>query len=157
MKALRLVTLLGCVFLLGACDRFREEGVSSGVYEYVAFNGDQDVIVQGQLMLNFAPTDSAGTTVSGEWDLLALVDVALVGPQSGSGNLDGFIGQNGNIRIDLSPDRTDLERVILVGQATEEGGLSGSWVYLSQTARTGGVFEAVRIAGASVPHAGGMP
>ncbi|MEM1268927.1 MAG: hypothetical protein AAGI08_02660, partial [Bacteroidota bacterium] len=120
-------------------------------YAYVARDVDGTPVVSGTLRLVFADGDGARTAegVSGTWAFEAAqtgLDEQEIGPQLGMGSLEGGIGSDGEIWINLNPGLAD-NNVFLSGRFTENarGELSGTWSYSTFVGSVaGGTFAAER-------------
>lgn len=105
----------------------------SGVYDYRA-EADEGRIV-GTLTLEFDRIAREGVPmrVTGSWELASEGLVGEVGPQTGSGQLEGEFHPDGTLRLELNPGMFD-NNVTLAGTIRPSGtGFSGSWGYSNFT------------------------
>ncbi len=116
----------------------------SGTYDYRG-EAEQGEIT-GTLTLQFVPvaaSEDAPMRVAGTWELAAEGVVAEIGPQTGTGQLEGEFHPDGTIRLALNPGMFD-NNVNLAGTLDPSGrSFSGSWEYSNFTGVvTGGSFDA---------------
>lgn len=119
------------------------------VYVYTGFYGAEDA-VRGWISLSFPPEgdrrhDPFGVT--GSWELDALVDPDLLGPQVGKGKIVGYYSdESGSLRLNFTPDRAD-DNVYLIGSFDRmETKLTGTWSHdVLWGTRADGTFYAVRL------------
>jgi hypothetical protein len=108
-------------------------------YLYKGFDTNGNLVVEGVLNLSVGATNR----VQGDWKLQEIKPNKLkkLGPQIGSGKLDGQIRQD-KINLDLNPGWAD-NNVILNGQITTTN-IFGTWGYFGFAGKmVGGKFEAV--------------
>lgn len=116
----------------------------NGTYDYRGIAEDGAVV--GTLTLQFEGRESpsvAPIRVFGSWVLAAEGLVGEIGPQIGSGQLEGEFRPDGSIHLGLNPGMAD-NNVSLVGSLDPSGrSFSGTWDYSNFTGHvTGGTFDA---------------
>ena len=108
-----------------------EEG---GSYTYIGYNEHGEVIVAGTLFLDFEshPHAEIETAIGGTWLLAAVGDADVPGPQTGKGDLEGYIFVDGSVGIGLNPGWAD-NNVNLGGEFVDDRyeTLQGQWSYSS--------------------------
>lgn len=113
--------ILLLIFCVG-CNNNDESIGLSGTYNYSGYNADDVLIISGTLDLNV----SDSTHVTGTWQLNQVNDENNVGPQTGTGNLEGGFN-NDVLMLDLNPGWAD-NNVFLIGKF-EAGNFNGAWEY----------------------------
>jgi hypothetical protein len=108
-----------------------EEG---GSYTYIGYNAQGDVIVAGTLVLDFGdhPDEDIESEIGGTWVLTPVGDADVPGPQTGTGDLVGYILAGGQVSIGLNPNWAD-NNVYLSGTFADDRyeKLQGEWSYSS--------------------------
>ncbi len=110
-----------------------------GVLQYRAFDATGVLVCRGTLTL----IPSTASQVSGTWQISSIGDAGEIGPQTGSGTLEGTIEESGLISVNLNPSNAD-NNVYLNG--TFDGRrFAGDWTFSTFVGtRATGTFEAVR-------------
>ncbi len=135
-----LTFLMSLAVLAGCKDSgiaIKDNEPASGVYQYKAFDPENQVVVVGTLTMTI---DDEGL-VTGEWALEKQGSFEKTGPQIGAGTLEGSIRKN-EIQLNLNPGWAD-NNVLLSGRF-ERGAWVGTWSWVTFVGPTsGGSFEAV--------------
>ena len=101
-----------------------------GDYQYIGFDSRGTKIVEGQLSITSVESKRINSVdtleIKGNWQLNKIGDPQKIGPQVGTGQLDGSI-VNGEVRIDLNPNMND-NNVNLTG-TIENGRFRGKWSF----------------------------
>jgi hypothetical protein len=131
---------------LSACDQ--TDLSDGGVYAYTASDSLGVMLVTGTLEVKFGEdADASGdVAISGTWQLQQSGNGAQVGPQTGSGNLEGSVDGQGSLWINLNPDWAD-NNVFLAGGFSGErfADFEGTWSYSTFVGPVaGGNFKATR-------------
>lgn len=145
---LRTPSLLALVLLVAACDSTAPKAgplvlVSGGNYTYTAYTTLGRPVLQGTVHLEYGVLPALGTPpqgLAGTWEVhwLPGVDQSIqVGPQVGSGQMDGVTDETG-VRLAFLPNLVD-SGVLLNGLVRGQD-VSGTWEYTtiagpSQTGR----------------------
>jgi hypothetical protein len=110
-----------------------------GVLEYHAFDATGTEVSKGTLTL----ISSGASRLAGTWQIDPIGDAGEIGPQTGSGTLEGKIEENGFVLVNLNPNNAD-NNVFLRG--TFDGRrFTGDWTFSTFVgARSKGTFEAIR-------------
>lgn len=95
--------------------------LSPGEYSYTARDSGGKTVIAGTLKL----TDVKGESIKGTWNLKQVGPGDKLGPQVGTGDFVGQIGQEGNISINLNPNWAD-NNIFLNGKF-QKGELTGDW------------------------------
>ncbi len=136
--------LFTLVFLLTGCD---SAGSADG-YTYTAQDANGTPVVSGQLDLDFEGSGNASgypIQITGTWQLSRTDDTAQIGPQVGTGTLEGTVSEKNEIVINLNPGIAD-DNIFLVGRFDNDlyGNFSGEWTYSTFIGPTEqGTFEVV--------------
>jgi hypothetical protein len=136
MKSL---TLAGAVAVGALCGlSCSVEGQVSSKYSYKGFDTNGTLIVEGTLKLSV----NTSNRIQGDWSLHKIKDVPKLGPQTGSGKLEGRIEQ-GRVTLDFNPGWAD-NNVMLNGQISRTN-ITGTWGYYGFGGQLNGRrFEAVK-------------
>src|SRR5437879_3780114 len=102
--------ILVLLALIGCKKNSTVEPPASKAFEYNAYDTTGVLVASGWFTMDFF--DSAH--VAGEWHLAAVHNPHNIGPQSGSGHLNGGFFQ-GSLLVNLNPDYVD-NNVVLSGQ-----------------------------------------
>ena len=146
---LLLATLVGCV---GDGDVLvPPDATPEGAMVYAAFDDDGDPVVAGWILLEVASAPEPGSpaSVRGVWDLHTVGFAGRVGPQVGSGTLEGYL-RGSELYVDFDPGSavgTVIAEGILVGSGDPLGGIrwSGRWHWNTlEGIERSGSFEASR-------------
>ncbi|MCA9727048.1 MAG: hypothetical protein R3E12_19455 [Candidatus Eisenbacteria bacterium] len=100
-------------------------------YQYRSEVGDG--VIEGTLELHFEPAtiSTAPMRITGSWELASRGTVGEVGPQLGTGALEGELRDGRSVWLNLNPGWAD-NNVTLVGTiAPQVGDLTGTWQYSS--------------------------
>jgi len=137
MKGIVVVTcIIFTIFLSCNEDTSLTGPVSSGRYEYTAYDSSGDLVVTGWIFLD---TDNP-SKIEGLWNLKAFGSADNIGPQTGSGELQGKL-EHDKISINLNPEFID-NNVCLVG-SVEGKSFIGLWQWISYSGVTNeGAFTA---------------
>ncbi len=113
--------------LIIKCDTHSKPSSTSslaGTYHYVGYNkSGGNKVVEGQLQI----TSVESNRLKGKWDLKAIGNPPNLGPQIGTGALEGEVTNDGGVRINLNPSMAD-NNVSLTGKI-EERRIRGEWSY----------------------------
>jgi hypothetical protein len=93
-----------------------------GDYQYIGYDKNRVKIVEGKLSI----TSVESGKIKGEWQLRKIGNPENIGPQIGSGKLEGEIDQD-KIRINLNPNMAD-NNVNLTGKF-DGNNFSGTWSF----------------------------
>src|SRR4030042_4139315 len=116
-----LSVLIILTILFNSCSTEPNTGIS-GRYNYTGYNEEGTIIVTGYIDINFQDS----TSVTGTWELNAVGNPQGIGPQVGTGTLEGGM-ENGILYINLNPEWVD-NNVFLHGVI--DGNIySGQWIY----------------------------
>jgi hypothetical protein len=108
-------------------------------YRYKAYNSEGDLAVNGTMTLAVIDT----TSISGTWSFVAVLPSEKIGPQVGTGRLEGRL-QKSSISINLNPGWAD-NNVFLQGTVSSDR-ISGRWMWSTFIGPTAeGTFEATRV------------
>ena len=130
-----LVIIIPLILRLGTCYDGQTNQTLSGVYFYTAFDSAGARLVEGTLSLTI--NDSS---VTGEWHLSKISTAQNIGPQVGSGQLQGSM-HDGTLSLNLNPQWVD-NNVFLFGKI-ENSIFRGSWSWSTFVGITNaGSFEA---------------
>lgn len=129
MKYLLLCFIMTGLFVQTGCD---SAGSAEG-YTYTAFDEAGDAVVRGQLNLDFEGSGTASgypIKVTGTWQLSRVKDNAEVGPQVGTGTVEGTVNEKKEISLNFNPGVAD-NNILLVGQFADDlyGSFTGAWTY----------------------------
>lgn len=131
LLVLQLLATAGCYSGGPASDPLLIAG--RGNYTYVAYGANGAPILEGTLHLEWADTlvadDGPGRPFGGSWEIRWAegADQTLqVGPQVGSGDLDGWSDEDG-VRVSFNPAMMD-NNVFLDG-VVHGGEITGTWTY----------------------------
>jgi hypothetical protein len=122
---LRTAALGLAVTSLGACGDSVGVGVRTdlaGRYTYEATDSFGNAVVSGTITI-VAIEDS---TVTGEWSLTG--NATEVGPQVGTGLLEGIVSPEGHVSIELNPNQVD-NNVILRWNQGDDSVDTGTWTW----------------------------
>lgn len=149
-----LAVLLLTLAVAAGCDRFENTPSDAGTFAYTAFGNEGVVLAEGTLDLVFEddPAAAGATRITGTRRLTLLAEPFQAGPQDGVGPVEGGISPDGQLRLNLSPERTDNDRVVLLAEVEDGDVLRGTWTFVTPTSSVAGAFEARRTAGAGVPN-----
>jgi hypothetical protein len=112
---------------------------SPGDYAYSGLDSNGKQVISGTLKL----VEVKDGRIKGTWDLKQVGPGEKLGPQIGTGDFAGTIGQDGGIYIDLNPGTAD-NNIFLNGKF-ENGELRGNWHYSTFAGpTTKGIFTARR-------------
>ena len=155
---MRLLLLLGFLALAGCASLDRDNGSAGDfedVYRYTAYDEADRAVVAGTLYVVYLPSDvlDEPDRLQGRWALDATAEG--VGPQDGTGALEGTIG-GGAVSVNLNPGMAD-DNVYLHGRFEDDRArMTGEWSYATFAGpQAGGRFEAVRTRQAPQQHVGG--
>ncbi len=117
-----------------------ENGTAAGGrFDYVARDSAGTMVANGTLEFELAPDSS----ITGRWAIEA--DPMVAGPQNGTGQLVGFLTQEGQVRLNLNPLVSDGN--VFLNWAAEQRGntIAGTWVQIGLIGpRSSGTFVAER-------------
>ncbi len=124
MKIAGCVVLLVAAGLVAGCkDNPVADDIPTGAFRYIGYDTLGQAVVQGYLRM--ALTDS--NRIEGDWALVAIAGESTVGPQTGSGSLEGEIVGT-TIRLNLNPQMID-NNVLLSGEL--RGNIyAGEWMFV---------------------------
>jgi len=138
-RVLVIVSILVIVFVSCKDDASLTGPISSGRYEYKAYDSSGNLVVFGWLFIH---TDNP-PNINGTWSLEGIAPLNEIGPQTGSGELQGRY-ENDEISINLNPQYID-NNVCLSGSVEGES-IIGLWQRISYSGVTNeGTFSAVKI------------
>lgn len=117
-------------------------------YTYSGFDETDDTVIRGSLRLQFSETGDEQTplNVAGTWNLMKVKDAEKLGPQIGTGDLEGSVSAVGEIWLNLNPGWAD-NNVFLAGHFSSHSldEFEGTWTYSTFVGPTNsGSFEAKR-------------
>jgi len=136
MKILLILLTVNLIIIINSCLFNVDDSGISGTYFYTAYDYTGIIVAKGQIELDFQDS----TKISGEWDIHRVGNADNIGPQIGSGRLEGFFEQN-ELVIELNPQYAD-NNLQLIGKY-EYSYLRGRWIYISFIGITNqGTFEA---------------
>ena len=130
----------------------RPDSAPEGAMAYAAFDEDGDQVVAGWILLEVTSSPAEPghpVAVRGFWDLHTVGFAGRVGPQVGSGPLEGYL-RGSELYVDFDPDSpvgTVTAEGILVGSGDPLGVLqwSGHWHWNTlEGIQRSGTFEAGR-------------
>lgn len=130
------------IIILVSCSNKEVKGIVnptfSGTYSYSSFDTTGTPIVKGWFSISFQES----VTIKGEWHFEKIGDPENIGPQVGSGELEGGVDK-GRIWIELQPKFRD-NNLQLDGKI-ENNYYSGKWQWISFIGHTNyGTFVAVK-------------
>jgi len=126
------------LILIGCKEDNSVQPVSSGPFQYTAYDTIGTPIVSGWMTINIQDS----TQVTGEWHFNKVNDPHNIGPHTGDGNFAGGF-DNGRLYINLNPNYID-NNVILNGEF-QTTTYSGTWIWSSFSGISNrGNFQAVR-------------
>ena len=146
------------LFLLGiataGCSLLNDADTDPTPYDYVALDSTGTTMVEGTLLLNIENQGEDGEReITGSWETRKLTDSVRVGPQVGKGKIKGEIRKNGDLSIDMNPEKEGVfwTKVFLKSEKSESVlNLRGQWFIVTRkgtgptVGRVGGQFEATR-------------
>ena len=98
--------------------------LSGGTFNYTAYDSLGAIVAGGTISFEIQDT----TNITGEWEINKVGDPKNIGPQTGSGKLEGNLTDE-SLMIGLNPDFRD-NNVFLEGKP-EENKYTGKWYYSS--------------------------
>ncbi len=113
-----------CLLFFIACDDNSVGTLTDGVYNYVAYDSLGVIVAKGTLTIKFKDS----TNVTGEWEIKKVGDPQNIGPQTGSGELEGTFN-DGVLALGLNPGYVD-NNVFLEGEP-ENNKYEGKWSWIS--------------------------
>ncbi len=124
MKIAVVIALFIAVAAANGCkDNPVADDVPAGAFRYVGYDTLGHAVVRGYLRITL--TDSA--RIIGEWALVRVNDGSQIGPQTGTGVLDGYI--NGTtIGLNLNPNMIDNN--VLLSGVLQGNTYTGTWMYV---------------------------
>lgn len=130
--------VVGFLLLECARDKRPSQDPPLGTYQYTGFDKNGTKIVTGELRI----TAREGNKIRGEWRLRQIGKPEKIGPQIGTGALEGEIADQ-QIRINLNPQMAD-NNVDLTGKVAAAL-IVGTWSYSGFAGEINhGSFEARR-------------
>lgn len=149
---LLLGVLLLSVMVLGVALVDAESGAEP--YHYMAYDTSGTAVVRGTLFVDIHEQNEKGQrTITGTWSTNQIVDTVQVGPQVGEGALEGTIGPDGTLSIDMNPDAEGniWTTIILESKQTDDlHRFRGQWIKMERKGmgptirKVKGTFEATR-------------
>lgn len=136
------------------CSLFGASDTDRTPYDYVALDSTGATVVEGTLFLNIESRGADGQKkITGSWKTKKVMGSHQVGPQVGKGKLEGTIRRDGELSIDMNPEKEGVfwTKVFLNSeQPGELHDLRGRWSIMRRTGtgptvgRVKGRFEAKR-------------
>jgi len=117
-----LVILLSILYFCDKDDSINGIKIPAGAYAYTGYDSTGVKIVAGWIKIVFDDRPA----VSGEWELDKISDPKNIGPQVGSGSLEGVL-ENNQLIVNLNPNYID-NNIFLICPYDDKK-LAGKWNY----------------------------
>lgn len=139
VRSITIASVVVMTLLRGCFDSSTDNSeIPAGAYCYTAFDSAGVEVVTGWLDFDFVDEEN----IEGTWELKPVGNPSNIGPQTGEGNLIGFIKASG-IQMNLNPTWRD-NNVVLFGEYSAEK-FNGNWQWITFAGpSSGGTFKAVR-------------
>ncbi len=123
MKIGAVVTLFLATLAIGCSENPVADDLPTGAFRYIGYDTLGQAVVQGYLRIMLKDS----SRLIGEWALVRVNDGSAIGPQTGSGVLDGSIDGT-TMGLNLNPSMIDNN--VLLSGTLQGNTYTGTWMYV---------------------------